>query len=157
MQTKTTSKTQLWTGSVMSGLVVLFMLFDAIGKLTRQPEAVKGTVGDLGYAEHHLPVLGLLALAAALLYAIPRTAVFGAIFLTGYFGGAIASQLRVDHPLFSNTLFPLYLALLAWAGLLLREPLLRAVLFRKPVIEKQGAATIVLSKTEQKQYEETKV
>ncbi|HEU4903273.1 MAG TPA: DoxX family protein [Flavisolibacter sp.] len=157
MKTMTTSKTQLWLGRVMSGLVILFMLFDAIGKLTKQPEALKITVGELGYAEHHMVTLGLLALAATALYAIPRTAIFGAILLTGYWGGAIASQLRVDHPLFSNTLFPLYLALVAWAGLFLQEAHLKELLFRKAVVEKTRAADTVWPKARQKQHDEAQV
>jgi hypothetical protein len=142
MQTKTTSKTQLWVGRVMSGLVILFMLFDAISKFTKLPEVVKATVDELGYAEHHLAIIGLLALIATILYAIPRTSFLGAILLTGYWGGAIAAQLRVDHPLVSNTLFPFYLGLLAWSGLLLQEPLLRHFLFKKPIVEKQRPATM---------------
>jgi hypothetical protein len=153
MQTKIPSKTQLWIGRAMSGLVVLFMLFDAIGKFIKLPEVVKATVNELGYAEHHLFVLGLLAIVATVLYAIPRTSVLGAILLTAYLGGAMASQLRVDHPLLSNTFFPLYLALLAWAGLLLREPFLSAFLFRKPVVEQQSS-DVALSKAE-RQFKET--
>jgi hypothetical protein len=153
MQTKTSLKTHIWIGRALSGLVILFMLFDAIVKFIKLPEAVKTTVNELGYAEHHLFVLGLLALVATVLYAIPKTSVLGAIFLTAYLGGAIASQLRVDHPLLSNIIFPLYLALLAWAGLLLREPFLRAFLFRNPVVE-QRSSDVALSKAE-RQFRET--
>lgn len=154
MQTKTPSKTQLWIGRAMSGLVILFMLFDAIVKFIKLPDAVKTTVNELGYAEHHLFILGLLAVIATTLYAIPRTSVLGAILLTAYLGGAIASQLRVEHPLLSNTLFPLYLALLAWTGLLLREPFLKAFLFRIPVAEQQRISDATLSKAE-RQFKET--
>jgi hypothetical protein len=128
METKT-SKTQNWAGRVMSGLVILFMLFDAICKFVKLPEAVKITVNELGYAEQHLFIMGLLAVVATVLYAIPTTSILGAILLTGYLGGAIASQLRVNNPLFSHTLFPVYLGLLAWTGLFLRQRL-RGFLFR---------------------------
>jgi hypothetical protein len=153
MQTKTPSKTQLWIGRVMSGLVISFMLFDAIGKFIKLPEAVKTTVNELGYPEHHLFVLGLLAAVTTVLYAIPRTSVLGAILLTAYLGGAIASQLRVDHPLLSHTLFPLYLAVLTWAGLLIREPFLRGFLFKKPVVEEQSS-DVELTKAK-RQFKET--
>ena len=157
MQTKTPSKTQLWISRAMSGLVILFMLFDGIGKFIKLPDAVKTTIDELGYAEHHLFILGLLGIVATILYAFPRTSILGAILLTAYWGGAIASQLRVDHPLFSNTLFPVYLALLAWAGLLLREPLLCSLLFRKSSLEKRLPSNITLPQVELKQFHGEKV
>ena len=131
MQTKPKSKTQLWAGRVLSGLVILFMLFDAFGKFIKLPAAVQTTVGELGYAEHHLFLLGFIALIATVLYAIPKTSVLGAVLLTAYLGGAIAAQLRVDHPLFSHVLFPVYLALFAWMGVVLRMPILKSFLFPK--------------------------
>jgi DoxX-like family len=123
------SKSALWTGRIMSGLVILFLLFDGAIKLVPL-EIVTETSAQLG-----LPTtvamartLGVLTIVSTLLYAIPRTSVLGAILLTGYLGGAIATHLRIDSPLFSHTLFGLYLGLLVWGGLYLREPRLRALI-----------------------------
>ncbi|MBF5041643.1 DoxX family protein [Aggregicoccus sp. 17bor-14] len=128
----TVTKAQRWTGRILSGLVVLFMLADGVGKLVRPPQVVEGTL-QLGYPESAILPIGVLALVGALLYALPRTAVLGAIVLTGFFGGAVATHLRVGNPLFSHLLFPVYLGALMWAGLVLRDARLRALLpFRAP-------------------------
>lgn len=113
-------------GWILSGLVIAFMLFDATLKLLGPQKVVDATV-LLGYGKHHIPVLGLLGLVSTLLYAFPRTSVLGAILLTGYFGGAIATNLRVDAPLFSHILFPVYFGILMWGGLFLRNTQLRAL------------------------------
>lgn len=125
MATGTISKSQLLTGRILSGLVILFMLFDATIKFMKPAEVVKTTVDELGYAEHHILIHGILALTMTLLYAIPRTSILGAILLTAHFGGAIASHLRVDNPIFSHTLFPVYIGILMWLGLWLRNLQLR--------------------------------
>ena len=127
MMTTNTSKAKIWTSRIMSGLVILFMLADSIFKFIQPAEVVQGTI-DLGYATHHIAIIGTLGLISILLYAIPRTAILGAILLTGYFGGAIATHLRLDNPLFSHTLFPVYLGILAWGGLWLRDERLRRLL-----------------------------
>jgi hypothetical protein len=127
MQPDNISKPKLWTGRILSGLIILFMLFDGIFKFVAPPEVVDITVNQLGYREHHLAVMGALALIATVLYAIPATAVLGAVLLTGYFGGAIATNLRVDSPLFGNILFPVYLGIIMWGGLWLRHPKLQAL------------------------------
>lgn len=133
MQTHTpstpSSKGALWSGRLMSGVVVLFLLFDGGIKLVPL-EIVTEASAQLGLpaTAAMARTLGILAIVSALLYAIPRTAVLGAILLTGYMGGTIATHLRVDSPLFTHTLFGLYLALLAWGGLYLREPRLRALI-----------------------------
>lgn len=121
------SKGRLWTSRIMGGLVILFMLFDGIFKFIPNEEALKGTT-DLGYQSHHLPVLGVLGLISVLLYAYRRTELIGAILLTGYFGGAVATHVRVDNPLFSHILFPVYLAILAWGALWLKRAKLRQLL-----------------------------
>lgn len=121
------SKGRLWTSRIMSGIVVLFMLFDSIFKFIQPEEVVSGTT-ELGFAVHHIALLGTLGLLSVLMYAIPRTAVLGAILLTGYFGGAIATHVRLDNPLFSHVLFPVYLGVLAWGGLWLRDERVRKVL-----------------------------
>lgn len=122
----TTSKGRLWTARIMSGLAILFMLFDGIFKLIQPDPVVEGTL-ELGFAEHHITVIGILALVSILLYAYPRTAILGAVLLTGYLGGAIATHVRLDNPLFSHVLFPVYVAVLAWGGLWLRNARLRAL------------------------------
>jgi len=122
------SKSRLWTSRIMSGLVILFMLFDGINKLITPGEIVRVTMNQLGYAEHHLPIMGILGIIATIFYIIPRTSVLGAVLLTGYFGGAIATHVRVDNPLFSHVLFPVYLAILMWGGLWLRDQRVRMLL-----------------------------
>lgn len=122
-----TSRASLWTGRVLSGLGVLFMLFDGGTKvLDLIPPDVKAA-NSMGFADHHFFIIGILSLLGTALYLIPRTAVIGAIVLTGYFGGAIATHVRVDSPLFSHTLFPVYIAALFWVGLLLRDARARAI------------------------------
>jgi hypothetical protein len=125
------SKSRLWTARVMSGLVIVFMLFDSISKFFKPAPVVEGTL-QLGYGEHHIVMIGLLGFIPTLLYAIPRTSVLGAVLLTAYFGGAIATNLRVDAPLFSHVLFPVYFAVLTWGGIWLRNENVRNHLpFRK--------------------------
>jgi hypothetical protein len=121
------SRGRLWTGRIMSALPALFLFVDSVGKLVKPAPVVEGTV-QLGYPESVLLVLGIVLLTCTVLYVIPRTAVFGAILLTGYLGGAIATHVRVGSPLFSHTLFPVYVALLIWGGLYLRDDRLRALI-----------------------------
>lgn len=121
------SKGLLWTGQVISGVIIIFMLFDSITKLLKLASVVEGTL-ELGYAEHHVVVIGILGLLSTILYAIPRTSVLGAILLTGYFGGAMTTHLRVDSPLFSHTLFALYFAILTWGGIWLRDANVRGLI-----------------------------
>jgi hypothetical protein len=130
----TTDKLKRTAGFAMSGLVIAFMLFDAGMKLVPLDMVIKSTA-ELGYAPSAglARGLGMLALVCTALYAFPRTAVLGAILLTGYMGGAIASHLRVGAPLFSHVLFGVYLGLLVWGGLFLRDSRIRALLpFRSP-------------------------
>ncbi|AKJ02033.1 DoxX-like protein [Archangium gephyra] len=122
-----TSRKALWTGRILSGLVVLFMLFDATMKVLQLPVAVQGTT-QLGYPESVVFGLGLVQLACLVLYLVPRTSVLGAVLWTGYLGGAIATHVRLGNPLFSHILFPVYVAAFFWAGLWLREERLRAIL-----------------------------
>jgi hypothetical protein len=121
------SKTQLWIGRVMSAVAVLFFLFDGVTKLLRLPPVVEATM-RLGYPESSILVIGVIVLACTALYATPATAALGAVLLTGFLGGATATNLRVGSPLFSHTLFPAYIGALLWAGLLLRRPQLRVVI-----------------------------
>ena len=119
------------TGRVMSTLVVLFLLMDGVMKLIKPEVVVKGTL-ELGYPESVIVALGVVLLVSIILYAIPRTSVLGAILVTGYLGGAVATHLRVGNPLFSHTLFPVYFGVLLWGGLYLRDLRVRALLpFKK--------------------------
>jgi DoxX-like family len=120
------SKRSLWAGRILSGLVVAFLLFDASLKVIKAVPAVQGTV-RLGYPESVLVGLGLVLLASTVLYAIPQTSVLGAILLTGYLGGAVATNVRVGNPLFGYVLFPVYVGILAWLGLYLRDYRLRTL------------------------------
>jgi hypothetical protein len=124
------SNASLWTGRVLSGLVIVFLLFDGIIKLIPIAPVIE-TLQQLGYGENLTGVargLGVLTLAIVVLYAIPRTAILGAILLTGLLGGAMATHLRVGSPLFTHLLFGLYLGLMAWGGLYLRDERLRALI-----------------------------
>ena len=116
-----------WAGRVLTGIAVLFLAFDAVIKLVGVKAAVEGTV-QLGYAPHHLPIIGLIEVACLVVYLVPRTAPLGAVLWTGYFGGAIATHLRLDNPLFTHVLFPIYVAALVWGGLYLRDARVRALL-----------------------------
>jgi hypothetical protein len=120
------SKGQLWTGRVLTGLSVAFLLFDATLKVLRRAPAVEGTIA-LGYPASTVLGIGLAELACVALYVVPRTSFLGAILLTGYLGGAIATHVRVGNPLFSHVLFPVYVALLIWGGLYLRDERVRAL------------------------------
>lgn len=119
----------MWVGRILSGLVIVFLLMDGVIKLV-PVAAVTDTMRQLGYSGSvdQARGLGVLTLLCGVLYAVPRTSVLGAILLTGLLGGAIATHLRVDSPLFSHLLFGLYIGLMAWAGLYLRDPALRALL-----------------------------
>jgi hypothetical protein len=117
----------VWVGRILSGLAVLFLLFDATVKVLQLPVAVQGTK-ELGYPESVIFGLGVVQVVCLVAYLVPRTSVLGAILWTGYLGGAIATHVRVGHPLFSHVLFPVYVAALLWGGLWLRDERLRAVL-----------------------------
>ncbi|MBQ8104474.1 MULTISPECIES: DoxX family protein [unclassified Afipia] len=120
------STTALWTGRVLSGLVILFLLFDAVIKLIPLDVVIE-TSRQLGIPTNLAVTLGVLTLLGTLLYAYPRTSVLGAILLTGYLGGAIYVHVRAGSPLFSHTLFGVYLGILLWGGLYLRDERLRLI------------------------------
>lgn len=126
-QTAPTSKNMLLTGRILSALPALFLLLDAVGKLFKPQPVITGTL-ELGYGESVILPLGVVLLVSTILYLAPQTAMFGAILLTGYLGGAVATHVRVGNPLFTHTLFPVYLGVLLWAGLYLRDARLRALL-----------------------------
>jgi hypothetical protein len=116
-----------WIGRILSALGVLFLLFDGTIKVIEMDIATQ-TTAQLGYPVSVVFGLGIVTLVIAVLYAVPRTSVIGAILLTGLLGGAIATHLRVGSPIFTHTLFPVYLGLAAWGGLFLRDARLRALL-----------------------------
>ncbi len=128
-QADVTPRWMTWTGWTMSGLVILFLTVDGAIKLIPLP-IVGETMAQLGYPADATTarILGFLTLGGTLLYAIPRTSVLGAILLTGYLGGAIATHFRVGSPLFSHLLFGVYLGLLVWGGLYLRDRALRRLI-----------------------------
>src|SRR5215469_9560790 len=113
------SKTQLWTGRILSGSVALFLLWDGAMKLFKPIFVVKAT-RELGYPESQIVGIGVTLLVCTLLYLFPRTSIFGAILLTGYLGGAVASQVRAQAPLF-NVIFAFAFGCLVWLGLGLRD------------------------------------
>ncbi|HSB22883.1 MAG TPA: DoxX family protein [Burkholderiaceae bacterium] len=123
------------TGVALSALATLFFAMDAIGKLLRVDAVIQGTQ-SLGWPAGAVIPLGVMLLIGAVLYAVPRTSVLGAIYLTGYLGGAVAAHYRVGSPLATHVLFGVYVGVVMWVGLVLRNPaLLQAVLgglSRKP-------------------------
>ena len=128
-ETAPVSKTARRTGRVLSGLVIVFMLFDGAIKLVPWP-IVTETMEKIGYgsSESLARTLGAVTVACTVLYAIPPTSIVGAILLTGYLGGAMASHVRIGSPLFTHTLFGLYLGLMVWGGLWLRDRNLRMLI-----------------------------
>ena len=120
------SKRSAVTGHVLSGLAVLFLLFDAVIHILKIPPVVDA-FNQLGYPASASVPLGIVELACVAIYLWPRTAALGAVLLTGYLGGAVAIHVRVDSPLFSHTLFPAYVGMLIRGGLYLRSEKLRAL------------------------------
>lgn len=115
------------TGRALSTIAVLFLLLDSIGKLLQVPPVIAGSA-ELGYAASTVFPLGVVLLLCVLTYVFPATSTLGAVLLTGFLGGAVATHVRVGNPLFSHTLFPIYVALFVWGGLFLRDARMRALL-----------------------------
>ena len=127
---RTHSRWASWTGRIISGLAVAFLVFDSVGKLLEVQPVIEGTK-QLGYPPDIVFSLGVTLLSCVLAYLVPRTSVLGAVLLTGYLGGAVATHVRVGNPLFTHVLFPTYVAALLWGGLMLRDARLRALLPRR--------------------------
>lgn len=121
------SRGRSWTGRAISGLAVAFLAFDIFGKFAK-PAAVVEAFARTGWPVELSATIGAILLVCTVLYVIPRTAVLGAVLLTGYLGGAVATNLRLENPLFSNTLFPVYFGVLVWVGLWLRDARVRTML-----------------------------
>ena len=131
-QTASSRKGALIGSYVLTGLVALFLTFDTVIKVFAMAPAMEATTA-LGYPATTVVPIGIVELVALVLFLIPRTSVLGAVLLTGHLGGAIATHVRAGSPLFSHTLFPIYVAALIWGGLYLREPRLRELLpLRRP-------------------------
>jgi len=113
-------------GTIMTGIAILFLLVDSIGKLIPLAPVVEGSL-QLGYPESTIRVIGIILMICVIAYAVPRTSVLGAILLTGYLGGAVATHLRVGSPPLTHTLFPIYVGVLIWGGLMLREDRLKGL------------------------------
>ena len=126
IQSARVSGAALWTERIITGVVVLFLLFDSIMKLVK-PAFIVEANRQLGYPEHLIIPIAIALLISVILYVIPATAVLGAIMLTGYMGGAVATQVRVDAGLF-NIAFSVVFGILVWAGLFFREPRLQSLI-----------------------------
>ena len=127
---------ELWAGGIISGLVIAFMLFDSVIHLMKIAPVVQA-FQQLGWPISLAFVLGIIELLCVVIYLYLRTSMLGAILLTGYLGGSVVTQLRVGNPLFGETLFPVYVGILVWGGLYLREPGLRALI---PIVKTQSTA-----------------
>ena len=129
IETAAPSKARLWTGRGLSTFVVLFLIMDIVFKFIRPiPPQVMRSITQLGFQPSILNITGILLLVCTTLYILPRTSVLGGVLLTGYLGGAVSVHVRVGNPLFGYILFPVYLGILLWAGLCLREPRLLALM-----------------------------
>ena len=115
------SKGRLWAGCILSILPALFLLLDGVMKLMK-PEIVVKTTVEIGYQENIIVPLGIVLLICTVLYLIPQTSALGAVLLTGYLGCAVATNARIGSPLFSHILLPVYIGVLLWGGLFLRDP-----------------------------------
>ena len=114
------------TGRVLTVLLTLFLLFDSVTKLMQLPPVVEATI-QMGFPASTVAVIGAVLLGCLALYLVPRTSVLGAVLLTGYLGGAVCAQLRIEAPLFSNTLFPIYVGVVVWGALYVRSAALRTL------------------------------
>jgi hypothetical protein len=126
MATSVSNKGSLWAGRIITALSVLFLLVDGVMKLVKPAAVVEATV-KLGYPESVIVGLGVVLVACTILYLIPRTAVLGAILLTGYLGGAVATHVRVGGPVFP-IIFPVILGAMLWGGLYLRDERVRSLI-----------------------------
>jgi len=120
------SKALLWAGRILSAIVILFSAFDGIMKVIQEPHVMAASA-EFHFTGDQIVLIGALMLVCTVLYAIPRSAVLGAILLTGYLGGAVLANLHVGHPVF-ECIFPIIFGVLAWGAIFIREPRLRELL-----------------------------
>jgi hypothetical protein len=130
-----TTPAMLWTGRVLTALFALFMLGASVTPKLLQMPVAEETMAQLGWPPGYALMIGFIELVCLVLYLVPRTSVLGAVLMMGLLGGAMATQIRAESPLFSHVLFSLYLGLVMWSGLWLRDPRVRAVfpILRPPV------------------------
>ena len=124
--TPTTSRTMVWVGRVLSGMSIAFFVLDAVMKFVNPPQ-VPETMRQLGWDPSLAVPLAVILLVCTAVYAIPRTAFLGAVLLTAYLGGAVATHVRVGSPLFTHVLFGVYVGMFVWGGLYLRDARVRAL------------------------------
>jgi hypothetical protein len=134
IETTPISKAALWTGRIITSLIVLFLLFDGVTKVIKAGPVLKAAA-QLGFSVTQVVGIGAVLIICTIIYVIPRTSVLGAILLTGYLGGATASQVHAANPIF-ETLFPVIFGLLVWAGIYLRNERLHDLI---PVRSRTGA------------------
>jgi len=120
------SKGMIWSGRILSGLVAVFLVMDAVMKILKLAPVVQ-SCDQLGLPVGLMPAVGTILLTCVILYVIPTTSMLGAILLTGYLGGAVLTNLRVGNPLATHVLFPVYMGIVLWLGLYLRDARLRAL------------------------------
>jgi len=125
-QAAPTGMKALWTGRILSALMVLFLIFDGVTKVVKERHVMAASA-QMGFPEGTIAGIGVLLLVCTAVYVIPQTSVLGAILLTGYLGGAVAVNVRVGHTLI-ETLFPVIFGVAIWAGIFLRDPRLRALI-----------------------------
>jgi hypothetical protein len=121
------SKKMLWAGRIVSWVITALLLLDAVMKVLQVPQVMEGTM-KVGYPAGTVRPIGIILLICLICYVIPRTSVLGAILLTGYLGGAVATNVRISTPLFSYTLIPMYVGVLVWGGLFLQDERLRGLI-----------------------------
>lgn len=126
LQTSAASKGALWTGRILQALLVLFMLFDGITKIMKVAP-VLNAARQLGFSIGQIVAIGVVMVICAVIYAIPQTSILGAVLLTGYFGGAVLTNIRAGNPTF-ETCFPVIFGVLTWFAICVREPRLRALI-----------------------------
>ncbi|HLV85328.1 MAG TPA: DoxX family protein [Candidatus Sulfotelmatobacter sp.] len=125
-QTAANSKAGLWAGRAISSILVLFLVFDGTMKVIKEAHVMAANA-EIGYPPNSIPWIGALLLVCTVVYVIPRLSILGAILLTAYLGGAVATQVRVAHPVF-DCLFPVVFGMLIWAGIFLRDAQLRQMI-----------------------------
>lgn len=118
----------LWLGRALTGLFALFLIVASIGPKLAGAKVARQSFLDLGWPDGYVLLIGLIELGCLALYLFPKTRILGAVLMTALLGGAMATHMRVENPLFSHILFSVYLGLFMWGGLWLREPALRALL-----------------------------
>jgi len=120
------NKRKTRTGWIISILTSAMLLLDGVMKIIQPIEVIQATT-ELGYSANSISTIGVILIVCTILFLIPKTSVWGALLLTGYLGGAVATHFRMDNPLFSHQLFPVYLGVLVWIGISLRNPVIRQI------------------------------